>query len=101
MDNIEKEIVTWLEVKKEIIQACSCKATLIVPEIITDKAVMYVDVDTNQCLARMTIWNSGECDSEALDAKTGDRMFYEHLTFSSFTELREMLEVFFQKIHCL
>lgn len=101
MDYIEKEITTWLEANKERIRACSCKATLIVSEINIDKSAVYVDVDTNYCLARMTIWNSGECDNEALDAKTGNRLFYEHLYFRSYTELLEMLDAFFQKIDCL
>jgi len=99
--DIEKEITNWLDVNKERIQTCSCKADLIVPKIKTDKNAVYVDVDSKNCLARITIWDSGECDREVLDAKTGERILYEYLYFNNLTELQKLLEVFFQKIRCL
>ncbi len=99
--NIEKEIRNWIDIYKDRIQDCSCKAVIIVPQIKTEKNSLYIDVDSENYFARITFWESGECDREALDAKTGERAFWEHFIFNNRIELVELLEGFFQKIHCL
>ena len=47
----------------------------------TSKPAMWLDFDTPEAIGRATVWESGECDLEVLDAVTGEDLFREHHEF--------------------
>jgi hypothetical protein len=48
----------------------------------TAKPLMFMDYDTPSAVGRVTLWESGECDMEVLDAETGEDLLREHHEFS-------------------
>jgi hypothetical protein len=43
----------------------------------SEKPAVYVDVDTERTLARVTLWSSGELQMEALEAGSGEQLIVE------------------------
>jgi hypothetical protein len=58
----------------------------------------YVDVDTPRHVARVTVWESGFCDLEALDVDTGNSVFWEHHEFSQTAEVLVTLDQFARRV---
>ncbi|MFC7339664.1 hypothetical protein ACFQY0_20940 [Haloferula chungangensis] len=48
-----------------------------------------MDFTIDEALARVTLWESGECDMEVLDAESGADLFREHHEFRSSAEFFE------------
>ena len=44
----------------------------------SDNSAMRLDFETTKLLGRVTVWESGECDMEAIDIESGDYVFREH-----------------------
>lgn len=55
----------------------------------TPKPALWMDFTTDEALARVTLWESGECDMEVLDAESGTDLLREHHEFSSSAEFFE------------
>jgi hypothetical protein len=52
----------------------------------TAKSGMYMDFGTDQAVGRVSLWESGECDLEVLDAESGNHLLLEHHEFTSLEE---------------
>ena len=52
----------------------------------TSKPAMWLDFETTEAIGRVTIWESGECDMEVVDATTGEDLLREHHFFDSTDE---------------
>ncbi len=60
----------------------------------TDKPGRYADIDGTKITGRVTLWTSGECDTEAVWLASGDRLFWEHERVASAAELDAALHRF-------
>jgi hypothetical protein len=47
----------------------------------TAKPAMWMDYETDSAIGRVTLWESGECDMEVLEAKSGEDLLRETHTF--------------------
>jgi hypothetical protein len=52
----------------------------------TQKTAMWLDFETVDAIGRVTLWESGECDMEVLDATTGGDLLREHHDFKTTKE---------------
>ena len=52
----------------------------------TAKPAMWMDYETTSAIGRVTLWESGECDMEVLDAESGDELLRETHTFPNADE---------------
>jgi hypothetical protein len=52
----------------------------------TPKPAMWLDFETDAAIGRVTLWESGECDMEVLDATTGGDLLREHHEFKTTEE---------------
>lgn len=52
----------------------------------TQKTAMWLDFETDDAIGRVTLWESGECDMEVLDATTGGDLLREHHDFKTTEE---------------
>lgn len=52
----------------------------------TSKPSMSLDFETDDAIGRVTLWESGECDMEVLDAATGGDLLREHHEFKTTEE---------------
>ncbi|MEO6473605.1 hypothetical protein [Luteolibacter sp.] len=50
------------------------------------KSAMWLDFETDDAIGRVTLWESGECDMEVLDATTGGDLLREHYEFKTTEE---------------
>ncbi len=57
----------------------------------TDNSALVLDFDTTKYIARITVWESGECDIEALYTSKEGQVLDEHYEFTS-------VEDFYDKI---
>ena len=48
---------------------------------------MYVDIDNDTNLGRVTLWEDNSCTMEILSIETGSYLFSERYEFASFNEL--------------
>ncbi|WAC18897.1 hypothetical protein OVA24_16825 [Luteolibacter sp. SL250] len=57
--------------------------------LLASKPAMHMDFDTAQAVGRVSLWESGECDLEVLDAESGNHLLLEHHEFSTPEEFFE------------
>ena len=55
----------------------------------TDKSSQFVDIFAETQCARVSLWETGECDFEIIDDETGKYVFWENRTIKTFDELNE------------
>jgi len=44
---------------------------------------MHMDFETDQAVGQVSLWESGECDLEVIDAESGCHLLLEHHDFSA------------------
>ena len=69
-----------------------------------DGSSMYIDISHPSFYARATIGSlneGGYCDTEILDAETGEMTYWQHHEFTSSLDLNAVLTAFFQKLRNL
>src|SRR2546430_19142 len=64
----------------------------------TDKPSIRADVDTPKYLGRVTLWSSGEIESEAIDIETEETIFNRYKKVYGPEELYEFLETFLTEL---
>ncbi len=64
----------------------------------TDNPAQVVDIDTKTQMARVTLWETGDCNFEALENETGKIILFENQVIKSEDELKEFLDKVFAKL---
>jgi hypothetical protein len=59
-----------------------------------------IEIRSQNYLALMIVWESGECEMEALDMNSGQRAFCESCFCDSSEKLKEKLDYFVAKVKC-
>lgn len=44
----------------------------------SDNSAMRLDFETKKLIGRVTVWESGHCEMEVINIKSGKQAFYEH-----------------------
>ena len=94
------ELKIWFTTNQEKFQTCQFTVNLYVPTKITEKPGAYIEIMSPNCLARITVWETGECEEEILDIKTGNSVFSKFHQFHSEVEVHECLDEFIKRIGC-
>ncbi len=86
----------WFESNRQLLTECNAVVDLTVPSSETDKPGLYADVnfDNGELFGRVTLWNTGECDMEAI-SPYANLVFWENYVFASEDELDAKLHNFF------
>lgn len=59
---------------------------------------MYVDIDNDTNLGRVTLWDDNSCVMEILHIETGNYLFSKRYEFTSFSELVEKFSNFYAMV---
>ncbi len=64
----------------------------------TDDPAQFVDLDTEKHMARLTLWESGNCDFEMIENETPKQIVYDHQLINSEMQLSSFLTKAFSKL---
>ena len=57
-----------------------------------DKRSVYIDLESESALARITLWTTKECEVEILDIRTGEVVLYDYKLLHDIEDLHRQLE---------
>ena len=63
-----------------------------------DKRSIRADIDTPKYLGRVTLWDSGECQTEAIDIATEKTVFHTYAVIQSPQDLDRLLKTFISEL---
>ena len=92
------EFENWFNANATRLRARNCAVTLARPASKTDNNCAYAEIETENYLARATIWESGEFQREAIDPDTGESALYEYKILHQADELYDSLEAFIESL---
>ena len=92
------EFENWFKANATRLSARNCAVTLARPVLNTNTNCAYADIETENYLARATVWESGEFQKEAIDPDTGENMLYEYKALHKPEELYDSLEAFIESL---
>jgi hypothetical protein len=87
----------WFAINRQLFAECNATFELSQPSPASDKPALYADVDFDdgEVVGRITIWESGECEMEALYSSMGNFIWGENHAFDSIDHLDTALHRFF------
>jgi hypothetical protein len=87
----------WFAANKLLLAECNAGVDLSQPSPASGKRSLFADVDFDggEIIGRITIWESGECEMEAVYPSTGNWIWGESHTFNSIDQLNSGLHRFF------
>ena len=89
----------WFEDNKQIFEEKKIKFSF--SELInenTDKPSQYVDIDTKNRMARISLWETGECDFEIIDNETAKQLHWQNRVLGTQQDLSNFLNECFSKL---
>src|SRR5678815_4514683 len=92
------EFENWFAANAAALQSKGFVVQVIRPHQKTDKMSIRADVDTPNSVAGVTLWDSGEIETEALDLPTGQTRFSRYSIIQDAEELNETLITFFAEL---
>lgn len=96
-----RELESWFRENELMLKECSYAFSVSTPITDTDKNSVYVDIEAEPLLARVTLWESGECEREAIHMETEKRVLYEYSICQTPEELFWVLERFLKSLGCI
>ena len=84
----------WFRANTAQLKDRGLQVTLTRPSQPSDNNGIYADLGTSQYVARVTVWQSGHCDREALHISTGDTVFWDHCLLRTPADLHQLLDEF-------
>lgn len=86
---------SWFDDNKVLVENLNAQVNLVVKNTGTEKPAHSYNIETSRYIARTSLWESGECDVDAIAKENpdGDR-FYAYQIISSEIELNEFLQRF-------
>lgn len=81
----------WFEANRDKLEKLGAEFSLFVKNTETNDPAQGFDIETKKYVARVTLWESGECNFDALGARPGGVNIYEHRTIHSEEDLNEFL----------
>ena len=88
------EFEKWFSEKEPTFKHKHYNAVVSRPIALTNKSSIRADIDTPEHIARVTLWESGECEREAIDIKTGKTKFDLYEVVRNTEELFAVSETF-------
>lgn len=88
----------WLRFNEPQLKDKNIRIEITRPEVSSNKESAYVDIDTDSLIARVTLWDTGECDMEIIDPETDETTLYRHVIFQSTEGMSSGLKTFFEQL---
>ena len=95
------EFENWFSTNHSYLKEKGFSVGVIRPEFDVDKKSAYADIDIKDFVARVTIWDSGEYEQEAIGVKTEETKLAEYYICESPNELASLLEKFLKALESL
>ena len=95
------EFEKWFAANASALQSKSFVIEVIRPDLKTDNMSIRADVDTPNSVAGVTLWESGEIESGAIDLLTDQTRFNRYAIIQDAEELNETLITFFAELSAL
>lgn len=92
------EFDQWVALNKPTLKSKGMSVEFTRPETISDKCSAYLDVGTSTHLARVTLWDSGECDMEILDSESEETVLFDHRVFQKPEDVAVALDAFLKQL---
>lgn len=92
------EFENWFAANASALQSKGSVVKVIRPGLKTDNMSIRAEVDTPNSIAVVTLWESGEIESEALDEATVQTRFNRYAIIHNVEELDETLKRFFAEL---
>ena len=83
----------WIQNRKAALEQHGFSVAAVAVGQDTEKPAVVADLESSAWLARITIWNTGECDMEKLDARSG-QSYFENCIISGSNAFDSKLEGF-------
>jgi hypothetical protein len=92
-------ITSWLDKNISNLEIRGVKITeqFRTPDDISEPA-SYVDLENEVCYARITVWENGNCDIEALDIESGENIFWIHLEIVDTADIDAAFNLILEKM---
>src|SRR5262245_39478491 len=95
------EFENWFSTHQSSLKERGFSVRVVRPDFKVDKKGAYADIDTRDTVARVTIWDSGEYEQEAIEIKTEETKLAEYRVCKSPDDLVALLEEFLKKLESL
>jgi hypothetical protein len=95
------EFENWFSTHQSSLKERGFSVHVVRPDSDVDKKCAYADIDTKDFVARVTVWDSGEYEQEAIGIKTDETKLAEYHICKSPNELVALLEDFLKKLESL
>ena len=92
------EFENWFAANALALQSQGFVVKVIRPDLKTDNMSIRAEVDTPNSIAGVTLWESGEIESEALDVATEQTRFNRYAIIHKVEELNETLRTFVEEL---
>jgi hypothetical protein len=94
-----KEFELWFKDNEIRLKNLNIKVDVVNPNTNYEKNSAYANIETSLNLAKVIVWDSGECDIEALNIETGENIVpYRYYVFDDKAELFLVLEELIKNI---
>ncbi|HKQ72704.1 MAG TPA: hypothetical protein VJ810_03180 [Blastocatellia bacterium] len=95
------EFENWFSTHQPSLKERGFSVQVVRPDADVDKKGAYADIGAKDFVARVTVWDSGEYEQEAIEVKTEEAKLAEYHVCKSPTELAPLLEEFLKKLESL
>lgn len=84
----------WFTLRKASLEEEGFEIHIVRPPGNTDKNSMYVDIDMEKHIGRITLWETGECDQQIINVDSEETVIYKIDSFESVSEMEEGIAKF-------
>jgi len=95
------EFENWFSTHQSYLKEKGFSVCIVRPVFDVDKKGAYADIETEGIIARVTVWDSGEYEQEAIEIKTEETKLAEYHACKSPNDLAIFLEEFLKKLESL
>ena len=95
------EFENWFSTHQSYLKEKGFSVRIARSDFDVDKKGAYADIETEDVVARATVWDSGEYEQEAIEIKTEETKLAEYHICKSPNDLAIFLEEFLNKLESL
>ncbi len=95
---ILKNFDKWIRLKEEFFKELGLDVKVTKSSVSLDKPSIYLSLDSSACLARITMWASGECQLEIMDIEAEKTIMDKYLLIRESSQFDKYFSEFFLKL---
>jgi hypothetical protein len=94
-----KQFEKWLSEKESFLRQKGFAITISHSPTNIDKFSICVDIDSDDYIGRIVMWNTGECQIEIVNVETEETILDNYMVVSASSEFNKVLSPFFEKMN--